>query len=109
MAFIDPKDVPPQKMIIDLQGPNGNAYVLLSHARALGKVLGFDADQLKSVSQEMRQKDYVHLVKTFDKYFGDLVDLLLPQNWSWEGQETIEDVYPDVEVVVVKKPHKPKK
>ena len=59
-------------MVIDLTGPDGNAFCLLGNARRLAKDLGLDG---KAISEEMITGDYEHLVSTFDKYFGDYVIL----------------------------------
>lgn len=60
------------KMTIDLDGPEGNAFNLLGVARGLSKRLHLDN---KKIETEMIQSDYVHLVKTFDRYFGNYVVL----------------------------------
>lgn len=64
-----------EKRVIDLEGSDGNAFALLSYARQYGKQLGFDVN---AISVEMKQGDYKHLYTTFDKYFGDYFDLILP-------------------------------
>lgn len=64
---------------IDLAGPDGNAFVLLGTARRLARQLGLDAE---AISAEMRKGDYHLLVKTFDKHFGHVVDLVLPEGWE---------------------------
>ena len=60
------------KMMIDLDGPEGNAFNLIGVARNLSKRLRLDSQKIES---EMIQGDYVHLVKTFDRYFGQHVIL----------------------------------
>lgn len=60
------------KQVIDLDGPQGNAFFLLGTAQTLAKTLMLDGD---SIQEEMKSGDYEHLIETFDKYFGDLVDL----------------------------------
>jgi len=60
------------RMVIDLSGPSGNAFVLLGHARKMAKSLDMDAE---AISAEMRAGDYEHLIATFDRYFGEYVDL----------------------------------
>lgn len=60
------------KMMIDLDGPEGNAFNLIGIARNLSKRLRLDSQKIES---EMIQGDYVHLVKTFDRYFGQHVIL----------------------------------
>jgi hypothetical protein len=61
------------KQTIDLTGPEGNAFVLIGYAKKLSRQLELDFDQ---VHREMTSNDYEHLVKVFDDYFGDYVDLV---------------------------------
>ena len=60
---------------IDLNGPEGNAYYILGTANNLCKQLDLDDDTKQRISDEMTSGDYEHLILTFDKYFGKLVDL----------------------------------
>ena len=64
---IEKKDI-----IIDLTGPDGNAFALMGSAKRLANWLGLDSDKILS---EMRSGDYENLIKVFDKYFGDFVIL----------------------------------
>ena len=57
-------------IIVDLTGPDGNAYALMGLANRLAKQLGF-----KSPTEEMMRGDYEHLLEVFDKNFGDFVIL----------------------------------
>ena len=57
-------------IIVDLTGPDGNAYALMGLADRLAKQLGF-----KSPTKEMMEGDYEHLLEVFDKNFGDFVIL----------------------------------
>ena len=61
------------KRTIDLTGTDGNAFVLIGYARILSKQLELDFDQ---VHRELTSSDYEHLVKVFDDYFGEYVDLV---------------------------------
>ena len=61
-----------KEIIIDLTGPDGNAFALMGSAKHLANWLGLDSDKILS---EMRSGDYENLVKVFDKYFGDFVIL----------------------------------
>ena len=65
------------KMIIDLDGPEGNAYNLMGVAKNLMRRLGFEDENslVKAVLEEMMSGDYNNLVKVFDKHFGDMVIL----------------------------------
>ena len=54
-------------IVIDLTGPEGNAFVLLGYAKQYAKQLKFDD---KKIINEMMSGDYEELLKTFDRYFG---------------------------------------
>ncbi len=58
--------------VIDLTGPEGNAFCLMGYAKRFSRQLGLDGDTIIS---EMKGGDYEHLVSTFDKHFGDYVIL----------------------------------
>jgi len=67
-----------RKPEIDLSGPEGNAFCILGTAQRLAKDLnrfGVSIDAA-AVIEEMTSGDYEHLIQTFDKYFGDHVDLV---------------------------------
>lgn len=63
------------KIEIDLTGPDGNAFVLLATAQALGRKLGYDKRRIELILDEMRLADYECLLQTFDREFGHIVDL----------------------------------
>ena len=62
----------PSEFVIDLTGPEGNAFSLMARATELAKQLGFDG---ASIVEEMTTGDYENLISVFDKYFGDYVIL----------------------------------
>ena len=64
-----------RKRVIDLDGPEGNAFYILGTAKSLCKQIGIGAERTTEILDEMRSDDYEHLIQTFDKYFGKLVDL----------------------------------
>ena len=64
-----------KKHVIDLTGPQGNAFYLLGTASNLCKQIGISVERRDEILDEMRSDDYEHLIQTFDKYFGKLVDL----------------------------------
>ena len=66
---------PYKKQVIDLTGPQGNAFYLLGTAANLMKQLDYESEQAEAVLSEMRTSDYENLIKTFDAYFGSIVDL----------------------------------
>lgn len=61
-----------QHNIIDLTGPQGNAFFLLAAAKDYSRQLGLNFNQINS---EMISGDYEHLIQTFDKHFGHFVIL----------------------------------
>ena len=63
------------KPVIDLDGPQGNAFALMATATELGKSMGWTALDVATVNKQMMEDDYTHLVKTFLYHFGDLVDI----------------------------------
>ena len=59
-------------LVIDLAGPEGNAFVLLGYAASYCKQLGRDAGP---ILEEMKSSDYENLIKVFDRHFGDFIIL----------------------------------
>jgi hypothetical protein len=58
--------------VIDLTGPEGNAFFLIGQASQYARQLGIDKEV---VINEMKSGDYENLVQVFDRYFGDYVIL----------------------------------
>jgi hypothetical protein len=58
------------KIEIDLQGPNGNAFMLLAIAKDLAHQLDMDWN---SVHNEMTSSDYEWLLQVMDYHFGDFI------------------------------------
>ena len=58
--------------VIDLTGPEGNAFVLMGYASRFAKQLGLDSSD---IIEEMKSGDYENLIQVFDNYFGDFVIL----------------------------------
>ena len=69
------KDKPSGPIEIDLTGPQGNAYYLLSLADNLAKQLRYDKAKREKIKREMMLTDYEGLLYTFDREFGLLVTL----------------------------------
>ena len=57
-----------KEIVIDLTGPDGNAFVLLAKAKSFAEQLGLNS---KEVTDEMKSGNYENLVQVFDSYFGD--------------------------------------
>jgi len=70
---------PARKHVIDLNGPEGNAWSVLGIGSNLARAMNIDFEPIR---KEMMSGDYRHLVETFDKHFGEHVDLILPNNWD---------------------------
>ena len=64
---------PQSEIVIDLTGPQGNAFFLLGYAKKLAKQLDFE--DVDGLLDEMKSGNYEHLVQTFDEHFGDFVIL----------------------------------
>ena len=62
----------PRKQVIDLTGPQGNAFYLLGTAMKLCKQIGLDVNV---VLDDLKGGDYEHLITRFDYHFGMIIDL----------------------------------
>tara|TARA_R110000796_G_scaffold45933_3_gene111062 strand:- start:283 stop:501 length:219 start_codon:yes stop_codon:yes gene_type:complete len=62
----------PNQIIIDLTGPDGNAFALMGYAKQFAKQLGLDE---KKILKEMQSSDYENLLEVFDDHFGSFVIL----------------------------------
>jgi hypothetical protein len=63
----------PHKLTIDLDGPDGNAFVLMGIAQTLCRQVGKEHSKILA---DMRKSDYIHLLKVFEKNFGNVVILV---------------------------------
>ena len=63
---------PAKEIVVDLTGPDGNAYSLLARARSYAQQL--DLNDV-AIIKDMMSKDYEHLVQVFDNHFGHFVIL----------------------------------
>jgi hypothetical protein len=61
--------------VIDLQGPNGNAFALMGHAVDLLRQLD-RRDEVHAMRTDMMSGDYDNLIRIFEKNFGDYVTLV---------------------------------
>ena len=64
---------------IDLDGPDGNAMALVSLADSTAHQLDYNEDERKKLKDDMMSDNYIHLVRTFDKHFGDYFTLYTKQ------------------------------
>ena len=66
---------PRSEIVIDITGPDGNAFYLLGTAMNLCKQIGISSERRDEILDEMKSSDYENLIQLFDKYFGKLIDL----------------------------------
>ena len=59
-------------IVIDLTGPDGNAFALMGYARRFARQLELDE---KKILKEMQSSDYENLLEVFDENFGSFVIL----------------------------------
>ena len=61
--------------VIDLTGPDGNAFALIGYANRFAKQLGYTPQQRGDLNTEMMGGVYDNLLEVFDRNFGDFVIL----------------------------------
>ena len=55
--------------VINLDGPDGNAFALMAYAKLYARDVGYASDEIEYMVAKMRSGDYKNLVKVFDEYF----------------------------------------
>jgi len=66
------KKQPQKEIIIDLTGPDGNAFALMAIGKKLARKIGLDENK---ILKEMMKGDYENLLEVFDENFGSFVIL----------------------------------
>ena len=61
--------------VIDLQGPQGNAFALMAYAEDFLRQMG-RRHEFPAMRTEMMSYDYDNLIRIFEENFGDYVDLV---------------------------------
>ena len=82
------KGVVQMAIVIDLKGPQGNAFFLLGQASQWAGQLGLDTHAILS---EMKSGDYDNLIAVFEKNFGNVATLINKPSDYIEGEEDWED------------------
>ena len=90
-----------KEIVINLDGKEGSAWVLLEYAREYAKdFLGLVSENdIESICDEMKDGDYENLLLVFDKYFGEYVLLartpvLWPDDFDVDiAKEVLAQVY----------------
>lgn len=70
--MIREKKVKSGPIVIDLTGPDGNAFALMAYASRFARELGLDSNEIIS---NMKSGDYENLLQVFDENFGSFVIL----------------------------------
>lgn len=69
-------DKPKQNgIVIDLTGPQGNAFYLIGTAKKIGRQLGMTPKNIDKMVERMTSGDYEHLLSEFEFEFGSVVTL----------------------------------
>ena len=83
----DRREIKHKPIEIDLNGPEGNACMLLGLASRLGKQI-YGYEKTEEIIEEMKLSTYELLILTFDKYFGSFVTLYRDGGEPTEWMET---------------------
>lgn len=70
-------------IVVDLNGPQGNAFFLIGLGKQIGIQLERDRKHVNDVVNEMTSGDYKHLLSVFKREYGDHVILM--------GEDDVED------------------
>jgi DNA-directed RNA polymerase beta subunit len=71
--MIKPKIKKIEKIVIDLDGPDGNVFILMGIAKKLMNQI--DRSRSNIIIQEMMNSDYLNAVYVFEREFGSFVEL----------------------------------
>ena len=66
----DEYDGPPR--VVDLRGPEGNAYAVMGLVKSVLKQIGYDKDHIDEVIRNMMSSDYDHLIEVADEHIGHI-------------------------------------
>jgi len=66
---------PKSEIVIDLTGPDGNAFALMGYATRFAKDLEYSKQEIEDLMKKMQSGDYENLLKVFDDEFGEFVIL----------------------------------
>lgn len=73
--MIKDKNTMSQSIVIDLTGPDGNAFALMGKARRIAKTLEWPKEDIDKMISQMMSGDYENLVNVFEENFGSFVTL----------------------------------
>ena len=72
--------------VIDLQGPQGNAFALMAYAEDFLRQMG-RRHEFRAMRTEMMSSDYDNLIRIFEENFGDYVDLVNKPGEVFDDEE----------------------
>ena len=64
-----------RRIVINLNGADGNAFSLMAHARNFYRQLNWPQADLDALLKRMMSSDYENLITEFDCAFGAICDL----------------------------------
>lgn len=66
---------PETRIVVDLTGPEGNAFWLITLAEKLGRKLEVDPKRRGEINAEMMGGDYDNLLEVLEREYGDYIVL----------------------------------
>ena len=66
---------PETRIVVDLTGPEGNAFWLIALAEKLGRKLEVDPKRRGEINAEMMGGDYDNLLEVLEREYGDYIVL----------------------------------
>ena len=76
MTILNKEEQPYSRPVIDLTGPDGNAFALMGYAKQWAKQCDYTEEHIDAMLEDMMSGDYEHLLDVIDQQFGDYVDFL---------------------------------
>lgn len=62
-------------MKIDISGPQGNAFAIMSIAECTGRQLNRPEDEIRKINDQMMSGDYTNVLRVFNREYGSVIDL----------------------------------
>jgi hypothetical protein len=87
------------KRIIDLSGPDGNAYCLMAICTNFAKQMEFPKEKIDGIINDMKSRDYEHLKQVMLDNFGDFIEFQeTDDDNTWDDEDDYVDDYNDCTV-----------
>jgi hypothetical protein len=62
-------------MKIDISGPQGNAFAIMSIAECIGRQANRPEDEIRKINNQMMSGDYTNVLRVFYREYGSVVEL----------------------------------